>query len=172
MGRIMTLKMALKKSIQQTINLDHYDKAILNTLQNNGRLSNQEIADQIGLSPSACLRRFKTLEASGLIVGYRTILDAKQLGLDLMALIHISMDKHTKERFETFEASVQALPNVLECLLLTGQSADYQLKVVVKDLEAYQDLLLNHVTQIEGVSGVHTSFVLRKVVDKTAIPIS
>ena len=127
---------------------------------------------QIGLSPSACLRRFKTLEASGLIVGYRTILDAKQLGLDLMALIHISMDKHTKERFETFEASVQALPNVLECLLLTGQSADYQLKVVVKDLEAYQDLLLNHVTQIEGVSGVHTSFVLRKVVDKTAIPIS
>jgi Lrp/AsnC family leucine-responsive transcriptional regulator len=151
--------------------LDTYDKAILNALQNSGRLSNQEIADQIGLSPSACLRRFKALENSGLILGYRTLLDAKQLGLDLMALIHISMDKHTKERFEEFEASVQALPNVLECLLLTGQTADYQLKVVVKDLEAYQDLLLNHVTQIEGVSGVHTSFVLRKVVDKTALPI-
>jgi len=149
--------------------LDKFDKAILNALQDNGRLSNQELADQIGLSPSACLRRFKTLESSGIILGYRTILNAKALGLDLMALIHISMDKHTKERFNQFEQAVQALPNILECLLLTGQTADYQLKIVVKDLEAYQDLLLNHITQIKGVSGVHTSFVLRKVVDKTAI---
>lgn len=152
--------------------LDNYDKAILNALQENGRLANQEIADQIGLSPSACLRRFKALEESGVIKGYRTLLDSKKLGLDLMALIHISMDKHTKERFSQFEKSIQSMPNVLECLLLTGQSADYQLKVLVKDLEAYQDLLLNHITQITGVSGVHTSFVLRKVIDKTGIPIS
>jgi len=152
--------------------LDNYDKAILNALQENGRLTNQEIADQIGLSPSACLRRFKALEESGVITGYRTLLDSKKLGLDLMALIHISMDKHTKERFSQFEKSVQSMPNVLECLLLTGQSADYQLKVLVKDLEAYQDLLLNHITQITGVSGVHTSFVLRKVIDKTGIPIT
>ena len=151
--------------------LDNYDKAILSALQENGRLTNQEIADQIGLSPSACLRRFKALEESGVITGYRTLLDSKKLGLDLMALIHISMDKHTKERFSQFEKSVQSMPNVLECLLLTGQSADYQLKVLVKDLEAYQDLLLNHITQITGVSGVHTSFVLRKVIDKTGIPI-
>ena len=151
--------------------LDRYDKAILAALQDNGRLSNQEMADQIGLSPSACLRRFKALEESGLILGYRTLLDAKKLGLDLMALVHISMDKHTQERFQAFEKAVQALPNVLECLLLTGQSADYQLKVVVKDLDAYQELLLKHLTQIEGVSGVHTSFVLRKVVDKTALPL-
>ncbi|MDX1351805.1 MAG: Lrp/AsnC family transcriptional regulator [Thiomicrorhabdus sp.] len=151
--------------------LDSYDKAILEALQNNGRLSNQEIADQIGLSPSACLRRFKALEESGVIIGYRTLLDSKKLGLDLMALLHISMDKHTKERFSQFEQAVQSMPNVLECLLLTGQTADYQLKVLVKDLEAYQDLLLNHITQITGVSGVHTSFVLRKVVNKTAIPI-
>ncbi len=147
--------------------LDKYDKAILNALQNNGRLSNQELADQIGLSPSACLRRFKALESAGVILGYRALLDARSLGLDLMALVHISMDKHTHERFEAFDDAIQALPNVVECLLLTGQTADYQLKVVVKDLEAYQDLLLNHITQIEGVSGVHTSFVLRKVVDKT-----
>ncbi|BCN92256.1 AsnC family transcriptional regulator [Thiomicrorhabdus immobilis] len=152
--------------------LDNYDKAILNALQSNGRLTNQEIADQIGLSPSACLRRFKALEEQGVITGYRALLDSKRLGLDLMALIHISMDKHTKERFSEFEKAVQSMPNVLECLLLTGQTADYQLKVLVKDLEAYQDLLLNHITQITGVSGVHTSFVLRKVVDKTAIPIS
>ncbi|MBD3822208.1 MAG: Lrp/AsnC family transcriptional regulator [Thiotrichales bacterium] len=153
------------------LQLDKFDKAILSALQENGRLSNQELADQIGLSPSACLRRFKALETSGLIVGYRALLDAKKLGLDLMALVHISVDKHTKERFQGFESAVQAIPNVLECLLLTGQSADYQLKVVVKDMDAYQDLLLNHLTQIDGVSGVHTSFVLRKVVDKTALPL-
>ncbi len=151
--------------------LDKFDKAILLALQENGRLANQELADKIGLSPSACLRRFKALETSGLIVGYRALLDAKKLGLDLMALVHISMDKHTKERFQGFESAIQAMPNVLECLLLTGQSADYQLKVVVKDMDEYQELLLNHLTQIEGVSGVHTSFVLRKVVDKTALPI-
>ena len=152
--------------------LDNYDKEILKALQNNGRLSNQEMADQIGLSPSACLRRFKALEELEVITGYRTLLDAKKLGLDLMALLHISMDKHTKQRFSEFETAVSALPNVMECLLLTGQTADYQLKVVVKDLEAYQDLLLNHITQIKGVSGVHTSFVLRKVVNKTALPIN
>jgi Lrp/AsnC family leucine-responsive transcriptional regulator len=154
------------------MNLDKHDKAILNALQNNGRLTNQELADQIGLSPSACLRRFKALEDSGIIIGYRTLLDAKQLGMDLMALLHISMDKHTQTRFADFEDKVSRLPNVLECLLITGQTADYQLKVIVKDLQAYQELLLNHITQISGVSGVHTSFVLRKVVDKTAIPIS
>lgn len=152
--------------------LDKYDKEILSALQDNGRLSNQEIADRIGLSPSACLRRFKALEESGIITGYRTLLDAKELGLDLMALLHISMDKHTKQRFSEFEAAVSALPNVLECLLVTGQTADYQLKVVVKDLQAYQDLLLNHITQITGVSGVHTSFVLRKVIDQTRLPIN
>ncbi|WP_321277397.1 Lrp/AsnC family transcriptional regulator [Thiomicrorhabdus indica] len=154
------------------LKLDSYDKQILNALQQNGRLTNQEIADQIGLSPSACLRRFKTLETSGIIQGYHVQLDAKKLGLDLMALVHISMDKHTQERFEEFEREIQKLPNVIECLLLTGQSADYQLKVVVKDLDAYQDLLLKHLTKIPGVSGVHTSFVLRKVIAKDALPIN
>ncbi|MBO1924871.1 Lrp/AsnC family transcriptional regulator [Thiomicrorhabdus sp. 6S3-12] len=151
---------------------DQYDKQILNALQKNGRLSNQEIADQIGLSPSACLRRFKALEESGVIQGYRTLLDRKKLDLDLMALVHISMDKHTPERFQQFEDAIVRLPNVVECLLLTGQTADYQLKVLVKDLDAYQELLLNHLTQIPGVSGVHTSFVLRKVVSDAMIPIA
>ena len=146
--------------------MDKFDHHILSLLQQNGRLSNQELADQVGLSPSACLRRFKGLEESGIIKGYQAILDAKKLGLDLMALVHISMDKHTRERFADFEAQVQKIDKVTECLLLTGQSADYQLKVVVKDLEAYQELLLNTLTQIEGVSGIHTSFVLRKVIDR------
>ena len=151
--------------------LDRYDRHILDVLQTNGRISNQDLADRIGLSPSPCLRRVRALEESGLIAGYRAIVEAKTLGLNLLALVHIAMDRHTPERFENFEAKVTALPEVLECLLITGQDADYQLKVIVRDMEAYQELLLNKITRIEGVSGVHSSFVLRRAVDKTALPV-
>ena len=151
--------------------LDRYDRRILEELQKDGRISNQELAERIGLSPSPCLRRVRTLEESGLIRGYRAQLDAGKLGLSLMALIHISMDRHTPERFANFEAKIAALPEVLECLLITGQDADYQLKVVVKDMDAFQVLLLEKITRIEGVSGVHSSFVLRRVVDKTTLPV-
>ncbi len=152
--------------------LDRFDRQILQVLQTDGRISNQELADRVGLSPSPCLRRVRALEESGLISGYRALLDAKALGLTLMALIHISMDQHTPERFNDFEAAIADIPEVLECLLITGQSADYQLKVVVKDLDAYQELLLKRITGIKGVSGVHSSFVLRRVVDKTAFPVA
>lgn len=151
--------------------LDRYDRQILNILQADGRISNQELADRIGLSPSPCLRRVRALEEGGLIVGYRALLDAKALGLTLTALIHISMDQHTPERFSAFEAAIAGIPEVMECLLITGQAADYQLKVMVKDLDAYQELLLKRITGIPGVSGVHSSFVLRRVVDKTAFPV-
>lgn len=151
--------------------LDRYDRQILEVLQTDGRISNQELADRIGLSPSPCLRRVRALEESGLIGGYRAILDARQLGLALMALVHISMDRHTPERFANFEQQIAELPEVLECLLITGQQADYQLKVVVRDMDAYQSLLLNRITRIEGVSGVHSSFVMRRVVDNTALPV-
>ena len=152
--------------------LDRYDRQILETLQQQGDISNQALAEHIGLSPSPCLRRVKALEASGIIEGYRAIVNAKQLGLTLMALIHISMDHHTPERFANFEAKVSELNEVLECLLITGQSADYQLKVVVKDMDAFQELLLNKITRIDGVTGVHSSFVLRRIVDRTALPIT
>jgi len=151
--------------------LDRFDRRILETLQNDGRISNQDLAERIGLSASPCLRRVRALEESGLIAGYRAILDAGKLGLSLLALIHISMDRHTPERFANFEQRVLDLPEVLECLLITGQDADYQLKVAVQDMEAYQVLLLNKITRIEGVSGVHSSFVMRRVIDKTALPI-
>ena len=151
--------------------IDRYDRRILEVLQHEGRISNQELAERIGLSPSPCLRRVRALEESGVIAGYRAILDARQLGLSLLALIHISMDRHTPERFANFEQKVAELPQVLECLLITGQDADYQLKVVVPDMERYQVLLLNKITRIEGVTGVHSSFVMRRVVDKTALPL-
>ncbi|WP_322627898.1 Lrp/AsnC family transcriptional regulator [Halothiobacillus sp.] len=151
--------------------LDRYDRRILGLLQDNGRLSNLELAEAIGLSPSPCLRRVRALEESGLIVGYRALVDARKLGLNLLALVHISMVQHTPERFAHFESQIAQLPEVLECLLITGQAADYQLKVAVVDMDAYQALLLNKITRIEGVTGVHTSFVLRRVLDKTALPI-
>jgi Lrp/AsnC family leucine-responsive transcriptional regulator len=151
--------------------IDQYDRQILRILQEDGRISNQDLAERIGLSPSPCLRRLRALEESGLITGYRALLDAKKLGLSLMALIHISMDQHTPERFSNFETKVALIAGVLECLLITGQDADYQLKVVVKDMDDYQDLLLNRLTRIEGVTGVHSSFVLRRVIDKTALPV-
>ncbi|MDH4450578.1 MAG: Lrp/AsnC family transcriptional regulator [Rhodoferax sp.] len=150
------------------MNLDRFDRHILDILQSDGRIANQDLADRIGLSPSPCLRRVRALEDAGLITGYRAMLDAKKLGLTLFALIHISMDRHTPERFANFEATVGLLPEVLECLLITGQSADYQIKVAVKDMDDYQALLLNKLTRIEGVTGVHSSFVLRSVVNRTA----
>jgi Lrp/AsnC family leucine-responsive transcriptional regulator len=152
------------------MDIDRYDRQILAILQAEGRISNQDLADRIGLSPSPCLRRVRVLEESGLIIGYRAMLDAKKLGLSLMALIGISMDLHTPERFANLEAAIGDIEEVLECLLITGQQSDYQLKVVVRDMDAYQDLLLNKITRIQGVTGVHTSFVLRKVIDRTTLP--
>jgi len=152
--------------------LDRYDQQILEILQADSRINNQELADRIGLSPSPCLRRVRALEESGLIVGYHAELDAKKLGLSLTALIHISMDRHTPERFVNFETTVGLLPEVQECLLITGQSADYQLKVVVRDMDHYQALLLNKITRIEGVTGVHSSFVLRRVVSNKALSVT
>ncbi|MEI6617985.1 MAG: Lrp/AsnC family transcriptional regulator [Betaproteobacteria bacterium] len=149
--------------------LDRYDCQILEILQEDGRMNNQDLAERIGLSPSPCLRRVRALEDAGLIVGYRAHLDARKLGLTLMALIHISMDIHTPERFANFEAEIAVLPEVLECLLITGQDADYQIKVAVRDMDHYQSLLLNRITRIAGVTGVHSSFVLRRVLDKTAL---
>jgi len=152
--------------------LDRIDQRILELLQQDGSLSNLELADKVGLSPSPCSRRVKALEESGMIQGYRAHLDARRLGLDLLALISISMDRHTPERFDNFESQVAACPEVLECYLITGQSADYVLKVIVRDMNAYQQFLLGTLTHIEGVSGVHSSFVMRKVVDRTALPLA
>jgi Lrp/AsnC family leucine-responsive transcriptional regulator len=152
--------------------LDRFDRQILEILQSEGRINNQDLADRIGLSASPCLRRVRALEEAGLIVGYHARLDPRKLGLTLMALVHISMDLHTPERFANFEASVMVLPEVLECLLITGQDADYQLKVAVRDMDHYQALLLDKITRIAGVTGVHSSFVLRRVVDKTALSVN
>ncbi|MDO3387700.1 Lrp/AsnC family transcriptional regulator [Gilvimarinus sp. SDUM040013] len=154
-----------------TTQLDRYDGMILERLQREGRISNQELADAISLSPSPCLRRVRQLEEDGLIDGYVALLNARKLGLNLMAFIHISMDKHTPERFEHFETTIASYPEVLECHLITGQSADYLLKVIVEDMDAFQQFLLGKLTRVEGVNGVQSSFVLKSPIRTTALPI-
>jgi Lrp/AsnC family transcriptional regulator, leucine-responsive regulatory protein len=151
--------------------IDRYNRRILDLLQKDGRLTNLELAEKIGLSASPCLRRVRTLEEAGIIRGYHALLDAQKLGLSLTALVYISMDRHTPERFANFEAKIRTLPEVLECLLITGQDADYQIKAVVRDMQAFQHLLLDQITRIDGVTGVHSSFVLRRVIDHTALPL-
>lgn len=151
--------------------LDRTDKRILQLMQVNGRISNQELADKIGLSATPCSRRVKRLEASGLIQQHVTLLNPEVLGLNLTAYLGISMDKHTPERFEAFEKTVQDYDEVMACAIVTGQSADYMLKVVVADMKHYEEFLLGRLTRIAGVTGVHSSFVLRKVIDKTALPV-
>lgn len=155
-----------------TTQFNQYDRMILERLQRNGRVSNQDLAEAIHLSPSPCLRRVKQLEDDGIINGYVAILNARKLGLTLMAFIHINMDKHTPERFENFEQTIGNYDEVLECHLITGQSSDYLLKVIVEDMDAYQHFLLNKLTRITGVTGVHSSFVLKSPINSTVLPLA
>ncbi|WP_288501590.1 Lrp/AsnC family transcriptional regulator [uncultured Pseudomonas sp.] len=152
--------------------LDRYDLSILAELQRDARISNQELAERIGLSPSPCSRRVKQLEDDGYIARQVALLDRKKLGLSLTAYVLIGMDRHTPERFETFEATIRNLPQVLECSLVTGMDADYQLKVVVPDMDHYQKLLLGSLTRIEGVTSVRSSFVLNQVLASTELPLT
>lgn len=151
--------------------LDKLDKRILRELQTDGSISNTDLAERVGLSATPCARRVKRMQDEGLIQGQVIILNAPQLGLKLSALVQVSMDRHTPDRFERFEAEIKKYPQVVECLLITGQSADYQLKVIVPDMDFYQEFLLNILTRIEGVADVHSSFILRKVLDTTALPL-
>jgi Lrp/AsnC family leucine-responsive transcriptional regulator len=161
----------MAKSRPEPIKLDRIDRRILSILQADGRVSNLELAERVGLSPTPCSRRVKRLEDSGLIAGHVTLLDQALLGLNLTAVIGISMDRHTPDRFESFERQVREYPEVVECSIVTGQAADYLVKAVVCDMAHYEEFLLGRLTRIEGVTGVHSSFVLRKVIDKTALPL-
>jgi Lrp/AsnC family leucine-responsive transcriptional regulator len=154
-----------------SVSLDRIDKHILKLMQGNGRISNLELADQVGLSPTPCSRRVKRLEESGLITGHVTLLDPQALGLNLTAIVGIAMDRHTPDRFESFEKAITTMPEVIECSIVTGQTADFLLKVVVRDMQHYEKFLLGNLTRLEGVSGVHSSFVLRNLVKNTALPL-
>lgn len=149
--------------------MDGIDKKILMILQIEGRISNQELADRVGLSPSPCLRRVRLLEDAGLITGYNAVVDAKKLGLALTALIHVSLNQHRHEHLVFFEEAIARHPEVVECLLISGQQADYQLKTTTRDMDALQRFLLE-VTKIPGVGAVHSSFVMRTVLQRSLVP--
>lgn len=151
--------------------LDRLDRRILTELQRDSRISNLELAEAIGLSPTPCARRVKRLEESGLIRAQVSLLDQQKLGLTLTAFISISMDRHTPDRFEAFEDAVSGYPEVMECSVVTGQNSDYLIQVVVPDMAYFERFLLGRLTCIPGVTGVHSSFVLRRVIQRTALPL-
>ena len=153
------------------VELDRFDVKILQELQQDASISNQELADRIGLTAAPCSRRVKHLIDTGVIEKQVVRVNARKVGLNLIAMLHIIMDKHIPERFEAFEKAIAEIPEVMECYLITGHDADYQLKVAVSDMDSYHDILLGKITRITGVSGVKSSFIIRKVVDTTAVPL-
>ena len=153
------------------LQLDRIDLKILDMLQRDADLSNLELAERVGLTPTPCARRVKRLEAAGIILERVTLLDQTKLGLALTAHIGITMDRHTPERFDAFEAAVVDFPEVVSCAVVTGQSADYLIQAVVADMVHYERFLLGKLTRIPGVTGVHSSFELRKVVTHSPLPL-
>lgn len=149
---------------------DAIDIGILNQLQANGRMSNQELSEKIGLSPSPCLRRLKALESSGVITRYVALVDPTLAGLTVTAFIRVRLDQQDDRHLAIFEEAIAEFPEVMDCYLMTGD-ADYQLRVLVQSLNAFEDFLRFKLTKIQGVSQVTTSFALRPVVSKTSLPL-
>ena len=156
----------------ESINLDRFDVRILNELQQDGSLSNQQLAERVGLTAAPCSRRVKHLTESGIIRDRVVRLNDRRLNLNLTAIVHIRMDEHTPERFDTFEEAISDCNEILECYLITGHEADYQIKVAVPDMDHYHDFLLGKITRIPGVSGVTSAFIMRKVIDSTSLPLN
>ena len=153
------------------ITLDQIDQRILAALQANARLSNVELANQAGQSPSPCLRRVRGLEEDGVIKGYAALVDQEAVGLPVSVFVMVSLERQVEQALEIFEARVSALPEVMECYLMTGDS-DYLLRVVTRDLQAYERFLMHQLTKFPGVSSIKSSFALKQVVYRTALPIT
>lgn len=152
--------------------LDKLDLSILKLLQSHSRLSNLELAQKVGLSPSPCSRRVKALEEAGYISHYATCLTQEKFNLHLTAYVNVRMEKHTPNILNQFETNVLGYEEVQECALITGSEADYQLKVLVQDMAHFRTFLLDKLTSNVHIAGVHSSFVLKKVKNNTAIPLS
>lgn len=158
--------------MKNKIHFDRIDLKILHELQQDASLSNQELAERVGLTAAPCSRRVKQLEETGVIISHSIRIDEKAINLNMSALLYISMDKHIPERFDAFEKTISEIPEVIECFMITGNSADYQLKVAIPDMDEYYKVLLGKITRIPGVTGVHSSFILRKVIENGPLPLS
>jgi Lrp/AsnC family transcriptional regulator, leucine-responsive regulatory protein len=152
------------------MNLDPIDKRILTELQRNGRVSNVDLANAVGLSPSPCLRRVRDLENAGVIDRYAAILDQASAGYALSVFVQVTLERQVETALDAFERVVAERPEVMECYLMTGD-ADYLLRIVVPDVAAYEAFLKNHLTRIPGVSSIKSSFALNRVKYETALPL-
>ena len=151
--------------------LDRIDRRILQELQADGSLTNLDLSERIGLSPSPCARRVKMLQEAGIINRQITLLNQDQLGLPISIYVMVCLENQESTRLENFDRCISAWPEVLECSLITGSDADYLLKVVMPDMDYYQRFLLKKLNLVDGVRSIKTSFVLRKVVQRTELPL-
>lgn len=151
--------------------LDAFDHRILAALQQDGRLSNVELAERIGLSPSPCLRRVKRLERDGLISAYRAVLQRKQIGLGFTAFVGVKIDGHADDRATAFEAAVVAMPEVVACHMVAGE-ADYLLEVVVPDLEQYQRFLVGKLLELALVREVRSNIAIQTLKASAPLPLA
>jgi Lrp/AsnC family transcriptional regulator, leucine-responsive regulatory protein len=151
--------------------LDAIDRKILTLLQGNGRITNQELADTVGLSPSPCLRRVRQLEQAGVVANYVALLDPAAVGLGVTAFVRVRLGAQDDIQLARFESAIAEFSEVMECYLMTGDS-DYQIRVLVSSLAEFEDFLRQKLTRLPGVSQVTSSFALRPIVYRTALPVS
>ncbi len=150
--------------------LDAIDARILSELQQDARLTNIDLASRVGLSPSPCLARVRTLEDAGIINRYVALLDPLTIGLNVSVFIQIKLEKQSELALQRFQTAVHNYPEVMECYLMTGD-ADYLLRVIVSDIQALQDFIVNRLSKIPGVANIKSSFALMQVKYKTAFPL-
>ncbi len=151
--------------------IDAKDRQIIRELQGNGRLTNLELAERVNLSPSPCLRRVRLLEEAGVIAGYSADIDARAAGLQITAFIQITLQRHERDVVDNFEKRIREIDEILECFLLTGE-ADYLLRVIVADLDAYERFVRKRLQAIAGIGSIATSLVYGKVKSSRILPLS
>jgi DNA-binding Lrp family transcriptional regulator len=152
------------------IDLDARDRAILRILQQDGRITNAELAERVNLSPSACLRRVKLLEDGGLVKGTVTLLDEAAAGVPGTAFVFVTLDQQGRQSLDAFEEAVSAHPEIMECYLLAG-TADYLLRIVFADTADFERIHRNALTTLPGVVRVQSTLALRTVKRTTALPV-
>ncbi len=150
--------------------LDKYDRAILQAMQHDGRISNVQLAARVNLSESACLRRVRALEDAGFIDGYVALVNQARAGLAGNVLVHIGLHREEQSELAAFEAAVRDIPEVMECYLMTGEF-DYLLRVVVADMADFERLHKESLTRLPGVARVNSSVAIRTVLKKTELPL-
>lgn len=151
--------------------LDATDRRILGELQADGRLSNQELAERVSLSPSPCLRRVRALERAGVIRRYAAVLDPLQVGLGLLAFVTVKLEKRGKMPVDQFTRAVESWAEVIACYSMTGDM-DYLMRVQVEDLEHYSRFVMDKLLKQPGVIDIKTNFVLERVKETTALPLA